>query len=68
MSPAITRRSSWASQAVKPWPVIAPAGQAATHVPHPLHTAAFTRDTRSASAYSMALYGQRLLHIRQPLQ
>ena len=47
---------------------MAPAGHAATQVPHPLHSVEFTCDTFFSSKYAMALYGQSALQIRQPLQ
>ena len=45
-----------------------PAGQAATHVPHPLQSAVITRLASFASSNSMALYGQMVLQILQPEQ
>ena len=48
---------------------MAPAGQAATHVPQPWHSAAVDLGSRFArSWYSMALYGHRSLQIRHPEQ
>ena len=47
-------------------PLIAPAGQAATQVPQPWHSAGLTSVTIRSSWKRMALNGHRLLQIRQP--
>ena len=46
-------------------PVIAPAGQAATQVPQPLHNASLTRATLASTMKLIAVYGHSVMQVLQ---